>query len=119
MQDRPIPAAESPAPMKLAPCLPLLLTLVLTGCATEVTHPTKSSEEMRVDIDQCTDWANRKYWMDPVAALLNAQDCLEEKGYRKGRAGFDAEVERTVHEDRVKKKQPTQPCAVPCRRKRD
>ena len=104
--------------MKLAPCLPLL-ALLLGGCATEVWHPTKSDAEMRADIDQCTDAANDKYWMDPIAALLNAQDCLEAKGYRKGKSGLAEEVERTVHEDRVKKKQPTQPCAVPCRRKRD
>ena len=95
----------------------LLLPTLLGACATEVWHPTKGGEEMRLEIDQCTDAANRKYWMDPVAALLRAYDCLEAKGYRKGRSGFTEEVERSVHDDRVRKKQPTQPCRIPCKRK--
>ncbi len=67
--------------------LPLLL-LPLFACTAQVSHPTKSLAEQQVDIDQCTNDANRKYWMDPVAALLNAYDCLEAKGYRKEKKGF-------------------------------
>jgi hypothetical protein len=97
--------------------LSLLALALLAACAAQVSHPTKSTAEMQADIDQCTDWANRKYWMDPVAALLNAYDCLEAKGYKRGKA-FSNEVARAVHDDRVKNKQPVQPCRVPCGRRK-
>ena len=68
----------------MKPLLAFLPLTLLAACAAQVSHPTKSLAEQQVDIDQCTDAANRKYWMDPVAALLNAYDCLEAKGYKKG-----------------------------------
>ena len=82
---------------------------MLGACATKVYHPTKSDAEMRADVDVCSDDANRRYWMDPVAAMLNAKDCLKAKGYSKNRPGLTAQVETRVREG--------QPCAVPCKRK--
>ena len=92
----------------------MLLLLCLAGCATAVSHPTKSEAEMKVDIKGCTDWANRKYWMDPIAALYNAYDCLEAKGYRRGNSGLETKVQNAVNEDRVKNDKPILPCRVPC-----
>ena len=94
---------------------PLLGLVALAGCATEVSHPTKSEAEMQADIKGCTDWANRKYWMDPLAALLNAYDCLEARGYRRGQSGLKEDVQRTMNEDRVKNDKPVLPCRVPCK----
>lgn len=96
--------------------LPLLL---LVGCTAQVSHPTKTLAEQQVDVDYCTEWANDKYWMDPVAALLNAYDCLEAKGYRKEKGGLERRVERAAGEDRARRRNPadpTRPCTVPCRR---
>jgi hypothetical protein len=93
--------------------------LLLTACTAQVSHPTKTLAEQQVDVDSCTREANSKYWMDPVAALLNAYDCLEAKGYRKERSGFEEQVKHAVGEDRVRRRDPsdpTRPCAVPCRR---
>ncbi|HEX8126400.1 MAG TPA: hypothetical protein VF548_12535 [Allosphingosinicella sp.] len=102
--------------MKLLPyAAPALL---LAACTAQVSHPTKTLAEQQVDVDRCTREANHKYWMDPVAALLNAYDCLEAKGYRKERSGLEAQVERAAGEDRVRRKnrgEPQKPCAVPCR----
>jgi hypothetical protein len=56
--------------------------------------------------------------MDPVAALLNAYDCLEARGYKKERSGLQAKVERAAGEDRHRRRNPndpTRPCTVPCR----
>ena len=91
--------------------------LILAACAAQVSHPTKSEPEMRADIKQCTDWANHKYWMDPIAALYNAYDCLEAKGYRRDRKGLSTEVERAMGEGRPTPapKAPPAPCKVPCR----
>lgn len=97
----------------------LLLVLPLAACTAQVSHPTKTLAEQQVDIDSCTEWANDKYWMDPVAALLNAYDCLEAKGYRKEKSGLQAKVERAAGEDRVRRRDPndpTRPCQVPCRK---
>jgi hypothetical protein len=98
--------------------LALLSFLPLAACTAEVSHPTKTLAEQQSDIDFCTEWANSKYWMDPVAALLNAYDCLEAKGYRKGKAGFEDDVKRSAKADRQRRTgpDPTQPCPVPCRR---
>ncbi|MEA3064478.1 MAG: hypothetical protein QOJ27_917 [Sphingomonadales bacterium] len=93
--------------------------LLLAACTAQVSHPTKTLAEQQVDIDFCTREANHKYWMDPVAALLNAYDCLEAKGYRKEKSGFEAQVERAASADRVRRRDPadpTRPCTVPCRR---
>lgn len=95
-----------------------LLAFVLAGCTAQVSHPTKTLAEQQVDVDVCTSEANRKYWMDPIAALLNAYDCLEAKGYKKERSGLKAQVERAAGEDRVRRKnrgEPQKACAVPCR----
>ena len=61
----------------LAPqCATLLAVGLLTGCATAVYHPQKSESEMQADVNLCTSAANSRYWMDPIAARLNAYDCL-------------------------------------------
>ena len=95
------------------------LPALLGACAAQVTHPTKSVSQMQADIDLCTHSANRKYWMDPIAALYNAQDCLDAMGYKRSR-GFAAKVERSAGEDRARRAPAafTQPCVVPCRPKR-
>jgi hypothetical protein len=93
-----------------------LPALFLAACTAQVSHPTKTLAEQQVDVDSCTRDANRKYWMDPVAALLNAYDCLEAKGYRKER--LKDQVERAAGEDRDRRRnrgEPQKPCAVPCR----
>ena len=96
-----------------------LIALAVAGCTAQVSHPTKTLAEQQVDVDVCTREANRKYWMDPIAALLNAYDCLEAKGYKKEKSGLKAQVERSAGEDRVRRKnrgEPQKPCAVPCRK---
>ncbi|HYG48941.1 MAG TPA: hypothetical protein VD846_13495 [Allosphingosinicella sp.] len=103
--------------MKLAP--PVLAALALAACTAHVTHPTKTMAEQQVDVDLCTREANRKYWMDPVAALLNAYDCLEAKGYKKEKRGLKDQVERAAGDDRERRRargDPQEPCSVPCRR---
>jgi hypothetical protein len=97
----------------------LVPPLLLSGCAAQVSHPTKSAAEMRSDIDLCTDAANRKYWMDPVAALYNAYDCLEAKGYRRSNKDMAAQVEKALGERPAASgapKEPPTPCKVPCTR---
>ena len=96
----------------VAIALPVLL---LAACAAQVSHPTKSEPEMRADIKLCTDKANHKYWMDPIAALYNAYDCLEAKGYRRDGKDFATQVERAMGESRSQPKEPPAPCRVPCR----
>jgi hypothetical protein len=78
--------------------LALPLALASGGCSAKVSHPTKSLAEQQVDIDLCSDQANRKYWMDPIAALYNAYDCLEAKGYQRGDRAVAAKVEKAVAE---------------------
>jgi hypothetical protein len=101
--------------MKLVPAL---LAFAVAACTAQVSHPTKTLAEQQVDVDLCTSAANRKYWMDPIAALLNAYDCLEAKGYKKERSGLKAQVERAAGEDRERRRnrgEPQKPCTVPCR----
>ncbi|MFN3389720.1 MAG: hypothetical protein ACK40O_12410 [Allosphingosinicella sp.] len=92
--------------------------LLVPGCAAQVTHPTKSVAEMQADIDLCTDQANRKYWMDPIAALYNAYDCLEAKGYERDRNDMAGKVEKALGEApaRETERRKAEPCKVPCRR---
>lgn len=100
--------------MKLVPSA--LLAMALAACTAQVSHPTKTLAEQQVDVESCTRDANRRYWMDPIAALLNAYDCLEAKGYRKEK--LKDQVERAAGEDRVRRRnrgEPQKPCAVPCR----
>ena len=101
--------------MKFASFLPLAL---LAGCATQVSHPTKSESEMRADIKLCTDKANSKYWMDPIAALYNAYDCLEAKGYKREGGNLAGQVEKALGEGRDKDqpRTPPGPCPIPCKR---
>jgi hypothetical protein len=106
-------------PLLLALALALTLATSLAGCTAQVSHPTKSLAEQQVDVEFCTKEANRKYWMDPVAALLNAYDCLEAKGYRKEKSGLEEQVERAAGDDRARRRErgePQKPCAVPCRK---
>ncbi|HEX2764811.1 MAG TPA: hypothetical protein VHM92_13335 [Allosphingosinicella sp.] len=93
------------------------LLLSLGACTAQVSHPTKTMAEQEVDIDYCTRWANHKYWMDPVAALLNAYDCLEAKGYHREKAGLAEGVKKANDEQRSHKTppEPPKPCVVPCR----
>lgn len=94
----------------------LPLAALLPACAAQVSHPTKSVAEMQVDIDFCTDEANRKNRLDAVAALYEAYDCLEAKGYQRGGGALGAKVEKTLGEKGPKERGPVPPCAVPCRR---
>ena len=90
---------------------------LLSGCApAQVTHPTKTAAQMQADIDLCTTEANRTYWMDPIAAMYNAYDCLEAKGYQRDSTHISAQVERAFGEAKKKPLAPAQPCAVPCRK---
>jgi hypothetical protein len=100
--------------MKLPPPLLLLAPLALAACTAQVTHPTKSLAEQQADIHSCTSEANHKYWMDPVAALYHAYDCLEAKGYKRSNRDFAAQVERAFGERPTEPKAPPQPCRVPC-----
>jgi hypothetical protein len=95
--------------------LPLLaLLILLPSCAAQVSHPTKSEPEMRADIRFCTRQANHKYWMDPIAALYHAYDCLEAKGYQREHRDLAGKVEEALGEDRAQPRPPAQPCRVPC-----
>ena len=93
----------------------LLPALLLAACTAKVTHPTKTAAEMQADISYCTAQANKTYWMDPVAALYHAYDCLDAKGYKRDEHDFATEVERALGEA-PKKKGPILPCRVPCGR---
>ena len=93
---------------------PAALLLLAPACATKVYHPAKSPTEMQADIRFCSDEANRKFWMDPVAALYNAYDCLEAKGYSRAQAQAGKNVERAVARSR-KRLAPGEVCRVPCR----
>jgi hypothetical protein len=103
--------------MRFTAALVFGLGVALAGCQAKVSHPTKTLAEQQVDIQGCTKSANDKYWMDPVAALLNAYDCLEAKGYQRGNADVAAGVERAVTEGRQTKapSEPAKPCRVPCK----
>ena len=104
--------------MKRAAALILGLGIALAGCQAKVSHPTKTLAEQQVDIEGCSRAANDKYWMDPIAALLNAYDCLEAKGYRKGDAAVSAQVQRAVNNrpgaQPAKPGEAPKPCRVPC-----
>ena len=94
-----------------------LIAAALPACTAAVTHPTKSASEMQADIDECTRRANRRYWMDPVAALYRSYDCLEARGYQRDEDDMAAQVERALGERR-RPASPgnAEPCRVPCRR---
>jgi hypothetical protein len=102
--------------MKSSFWLPLVLPAA--ACAAHVTHPAKSAAEMETDIAWCRSDANKRYWMDPVAALYKAYDCLEAKGYQRDEKDLAARVDRAFGSAPPKKREPAQPCRVPCRRRR-
>jgi hypothetical protein len=62
-----------------------LLPLV-GGCATQVYHPTKTAAEQQRDIKTCTDHGKLSAPLEPVAALNIAYECLDQKGYRRGKS---------------------------------
>jgi hypothetical protein len=92
-----------------------VLPFLLAACTAQVTHPTKSLAEQQVDIDFCTSEANHRYWMDPIAALLHAYDCLEAKGYQRTNSNVSSQVESAVRGKGRPATRPAQPCRVPCR----
>jgi hypothetical protein len=96
-----------------------VLIALLAGCSAKVTHPTKSVAEMEVDIDRCTKTASNKYWMDPVAALYHAYDCLEAMGYQRSRKDLAARVEQAIEGGTRPAADapaaPNAPCRVPCK----
>lgn len=95
----------------------VLFPFSLLACApAQVTHPTKTAAQMQMDIDLCTKQANSDYWMDPIAAMYHAYDCLESKGYRRDSTHISSQVERALGEAPKKPKGPSLPCAVPCRK---
>lgn len=95
----------------------LFACALLSACTpARVTHPTKTAAQMQVDIDLCTKQANSDYWMDPVAAMYNAYDCLEAKGYQRDSKHISSQVERALGEAPKKSTGPAAPCAVPCRK---
>ena len=90
---------------------------LLSACApAQVTHPTKTAAQMQMDIDLCTGQANRDYWMDPIAAMYHAYDCLEAKGYQRDSSHISSQVERALGEAPKKPSGPAKPCAIPCRK---
>ncbi len=66
--------------------LPLLLLLALAGCATQVYHPTRTRAEQERDIRICSDHGKLVEPIEPIAALNVAYECLEKKGYKRGKA---------------------------------
>jgi hypothetical protein len=64
----------------------LLLLLALAGCATQVYHPTRTRAEQERDIRLCSEHAKLAEPMEPIAALNVAYECLEKKGYKRGKA---------------------------------
>jgi hypothetical protein len=93
----------------------LPLVLPAAACAAHVTHPAKSAAEMETDIALCRSEANHRYWMDPVAALYHAYDCLEAKGYQRDEKDLAAQVDRAFGSAPPKRREPAKPCRVPCR----
>ncbi len=91
------------------------LPLLLSACATAVSHPTRSQEQMRVDIARCTDEAERRHPLDAVAALYTAYDCLEAMGYQRQQSGLQRLVEGDASERARRQPVTGRPCQVPCR----
>ncbi len=91
------------------------LPLLAAGCATRVYNPQKTAEQQQADIKICSAEANRKFWMDSIAALYSAYDCLEAKGYKREQDGLSAAVERAFGGAPPAKPGPVKPCRVPCR----
>ncbi len=64
----------------------LLVLVALTGCATQVYHPTRTRAEQERDVRLCTEHGKLAEPMEPIAALNVAYECLEKKGYKRGKA---------------------------------
>lgn len=109
-------AAADATPAAVMKQLLAALPLLLAACTAQVTNPAKTLAEQQADIDFCTRSANHKYWMDPIAALLHAYDCLEAKGYKRTNAGVSSQVESAVRGKDRPASRPAQPCRVPCRK---
>jgi hypothetical protein len=112
--EAPPPVRQSRVMKRSLFSLPSFALLALAGCTAEVTNPNKTHAEMQADIDFCTRQANHKYWMDPVAALLHAYDCLDAKGYKRSRKDFATRVESALGEGPKTPRAPAKPCVVPC-----
>jgi hypothetical protein len=95
--------------------LPALLLPALAACTAQVSNPNKTLAEQQADIQLCSKQASHKYWMDPIAALYHAYDCLEAKGYKRSYHDLAAQVEHAVGERPEAPKAPAQPCRIPCR----
>ena len=93
----------------------LALPLLAAGCTTTVSHPTKTAQQQAADIQLCSDEAHRKYWMDALAALYSAYDCLEAKGYSRQEPSLGTELQRALGGKPPPKPGPVLPCRVPCR----
>ena len=98
----------------------LLGIALLAACApARVSHPTKTAAQMQVDISICSRQAKHDYWMDPIAALYHAYDCLEAKGYQRDSKHISSQIERALGEAPKRPKEPptpAAPCKVPCRK---
>jgi hypothetical protein len=64
----------------------LAAVLLLGGCAAQVYHPTKSRAQSERDIKTCSDHGKLASPYEPISALNIAYECLEAKGYRRGKA---------------------------------
>jgi hypothetical protein len=53
--------------------------------------------------------------LDALAALYEAYDCLEAKGYTRGEPVMGAEVKRVLGRGTQQNSGPVLPCKVPCR----
>ena len=92
-----------------------VLPLLVAGCATRVYNPNKTAQQQAADIELCSDYANGRFWMDSIAALYDAYDCLEAKGYTREQKGLAADLERALGGGPRKKPGPVKACVVPCR----
>lgn len=63
----------------------LALLPLLAGCAAQVYHPTRTRAEQERDIRICSEHAKLAEPMEPIAALNVAYECLEKKGYQRGK----------------------------------
>lgn len=67
-------------------CACLALLFLPAACVVQVSHPTRTRAEQERDIKICDD---QGYYSSPNDALLAMQityDCLEAKGYKRGKA---------------------------------
>ena len=77
---------------------------------------------MQADVQFCKAEANRRFYLDPVAALYHAYGCLDAKGYQRGSVVIPPEVGRALVGSSAptppaqQARQPVKPCTVPCRK---